>query len=52
MTNVCDPRSTLDYVFVTADSINVVSHDILEEWVDGVKPSDHDATVAKIRLKK
>ena len=52
MTNVCDPRDTLDYVFVTVDSINVVSHDILEEWVNGVDPSDHNATVVKIRLKK
>lgn len=50
-TNINDTRSTVDMCFVSADSINVTSHDLLEELVDGIDPSDHNAAVVTFRLR-
>jgi hypothetical protein len=50
-TNIHDTRSTVDMCFVSADSINITSHDLLEELVNGIDPSDHNAAVATFRLR-
>lgn len=46
-----DSTSTLDFCFCSIGAVHVKSHDILTELVDGVDPSDHDATVVKFYLR-
>ena len=43
--------SMIDFCFVTPDTINVTSHRVLEELVDGKDTSDHEPVVVKFRLR-
>ena len=43
--------SMIDFCFVTPDTINVTSHRVLEELVDGKDTSDHNPVVVKLRLR-
>ena len=43
--------SMIDFCFVTPDTINVTSHRVLEELVDGKDTSDHNPVVVKFRLR-
>lgn len=57
MTSNYDPShtvssSSIDFCFVTPDSMGVVSHDVMEQSVNGVEPSDHNAVVVKFRFYK
>ena len=42
--------STIDFCFVDPAHIGVVSHEVIEETVGGVEPSDHNAVVVKFRF--
>ncbi|MBR5616119.1 MAG: endonuclease/exonuclease/phosphatase family protein, partial [Clostridia bacterium] len=42
--------STIDFCFVDPAYIGVVSHEVIEETVGGVEPSDHNAVVVKFRF--
>ena len=57
MTSNYDPThtvssSSIDFCFVTPDSMGVVSHEVIEENVNGINPSDHNAVVVKFRFYK
>ena len=41
----------IDFCFVTPEGINVLSHEVLEEKVNGVAPSDHNAVVVKFLVR-
>ena len=42
--------STIDFCFVDPAHMGVVSHEVIEETVNGVEPSDHNAVVVKFRF--
>ena len=42
--------SSIDFCFVDPAHIGVVSHEVIEETVGGVEPSDHNAVVVKFRF--
>ena len=55
MTSAHDPAptvssSTIDFCFVDPAHMGVVSHEVIEETVGGVEPSDHNAVVVKFRF--
>ena len=55
MTSAHDPAptvssSTIDFCFVDPAHMGVVSHEVIEETVNGVEPSDHNAVVVKFRF--
>lgn len=55
MTSANDPAhtvssSTIDFCFVDPTHMGVVSHEVIEETVNGVEPSDHNAVVVKFRF--
>ncbi len=55
MTSANDPAhtvssSTIDFCFVDPAHMGVVSHEVIEETVNGVEPSDHNAVVVKFRF--
>lgn len=55
MTSVNDPAptvsaSTIDFCFVDPAHMGVVSHEVIDENVNGVNPSDHNAVVVKFRF--
>ena len=55
LTSAHDPAntvssSTIDFCFVDPAHIGVVSHEVIEETVNGVEPSDHNAVVVKFRF--
>ena len=55
MTMHNDPAHTvssgvIDFCFVDTERIGVISHEVLEEAVNGVEPSDHNAVVVMVRL--
>ena len=57
MTSDNDPAhtvssSTIDFCFVDPAHIGVVSHEVIEESVNGIEPSDHNAVVVKFRFYK
>ena len=51
ITDSHDTRSTVDICFVTPERVDVTSHDILEAYVDGIDPSDHNAVVVTFRVR-
>ncbi len=55
MTSANDPThtvssSTIDFCFVDPAHMGVVSHEVIDENVNGVNPSDHNAVVVKFRF--
>lgn len=55
MTSANDPAhtvssSTIDFCFVDPAHMGVVRHEVIEETVNGVEPSDHNAVVVKFRF--
>ena len=55
MTSANDPAhtvssSTIDFCFVDPAHMGVVSHEVIEETVNGVEPSDHNAVVVRFRF--
>jgi endonuclease/exonuclease/phosphatase family metal-dependent hydrolase len=55
MTSANDPAhtvssSTIDFCFVDPAHMGVVKHEVIEETVNGVEPSDHNAVVVKFRF--
>ena len=55
LTSANDPAhtvssSTIDFCFVDPAHMGVVSHEVIEETVNGVEPSDHNAVVVKFRF--
>ena len=42
--------SSIDFCFVDPAHMGVVSHEVIEETVNGVEPSDHNAVVVKFRF--
>lgn len=55
MTSANDPAhtvssSTIDFCFVDPEHMGVVSHEVIEETVNGIEPSDHNAVVVKFRF--
>ena len=42
--------STIDFCFVDPAHMGVVSHEVIDENVNGVNPSDHNAVVVKFRF--
>ena len=52
MTNIANRKSTIDYCFVSEDSISVHTTQFLDQKVNGIDPSDHDAVVITFKLKK
>ena len=55
MTSANDPAhtvssSSIDFCFVDPAHMGVVSHEVIEETVNGVEPSDHNAVVVKFRF--
>lgn len=55
MTSAYDPAPScgsgvIDFCFIDPTRMGVISHEIYEEAVGGVEPSDHNAVVAKVRL--
>ena len=55
MTSDHDPAptvssSTIDFCFVDPAHMGVVSHEVIDETVNGIEPSDHNAVVVKFRF--
>ena len=55
MTSANDPAhtvssSSIDFCFVDPAHMGVVKHEVIEETVNGVEPSDHNAVVVKFRF--
>lgn len=55
MTSANDPAhtvssSSIDFCFVDPAHMGVVSHEVIEETVNGIEPSDHNAVVVKFRF--
>ncbi len=55
LTSANDPAhtvssSSIDFCFVDPAHMGVVSHEVIEETVNGVEPSDHNAVVVKFRF--
>ena len=55
LTSANDPAhtvssSTIDFCFVDPAHMGVISHEVIEETVNGVEPSDHNAVVVKFRF--
>ena len=55
LTSANDPAhtvssSTIDFCFVDPAHMGVVKHEVIEEAVNGVEPSDHNAVVVKFRF--
>ena len=42
--------SSIDFCFVDPAHFGVVSHEVIEETVNGIEPSDHNAVVVKFRF--
>ncbi len=50
MSNTCGTQ-IIDFCFVTPETVNVVSYDVLVGDVNGVRPSDHNPVVVHFRLR-
>ena len=55
MTSANDPAhtvssSSIDFCFVDPAHMGVVRHEVIEETVNGIEPSDHNAVVVKFRF--
>ena len=46
-----DGSGHIDFCFVTPETVEAISHDLLGETVNGIRPSDHKALVVKFSLR-